>query len=468
MNTSARPRCFSLALRLRCIPLLVAALALLAAALPARTQVPLHEQDREWVNIAPDSLRESGFDMVSVGYTEGQRVIYVTNDYRVPNSGGQYVRRLLKSTDEGDTWTTIYNRSTAERNGWTYWAMQYVSPWVQDADILYGFTQKQVYKSTDGGETWQDLTPQVKQADLGEEHAEVLGLAPTDVAVSPFDSAKVFVSSANANAYALASSDGGRTWRGTKWYGGSHGADAGLALSHADSSRAYVWAFLRGTISHSAFERTDDWGRTFEVMSVRRRRPSYTDEVGNLYAGSQISRDGGQTWQQMDYGAAVVASEGALAVSYDHVSYDRGRTWHQMPADPPPASRIVEIDERDSTLFAISGSGVWAYAREGAFATPVEEPSARPEALQVSSYPNPFRERATIRYELPRAGKVRVAVYDVLGRRVRTLVDGQRASGRHRAHFEASGLSAGVYLIRARLETSSEARTVTRKVTVAR
>jgi hypothetical protein len=363
--------------------LLTAAALLLVAALPPRAQVPLHEQDREWVNIAPDSLKDQRFSTVRVGYTSAdQRVIYTVSEYENPDmDGAGSISLLLRSKRDSTTWRIPYDEREAE--GFE-WPIQYVSLWPKNPDILYAATYSEVYKSRDGGQTWEDLTPQAKQADLANgDGAPITDFAPTDVAVSPFDSAKVFVSSANANAYALASSDGGRTWRGTKWYGGSHGADAGLALSHADSSRAYVWAFLRGTISHSAFERTDDWGRTFEVMSVRRRRPSYTDEVGNLYAGSQISRDGGQTWQQMDYGAAVVASEGALAVSYDHVSYDRGRTWHQMPADPPPASRIVEIDERDSTLFAISGSGVWAYAREGAFATPVEEPSARPEALQV-------------------------------------------------------------------------------------
>jgi hypothetical protein len=286
------------------------------------------------------------------------------------------------------------------------------------------------------------------------------------VAVSPFDSSNVYLASADDNAYALASTDGGRTWRGRRWgSAGHHGTAAGVAVSHADSSRAFFWVYSSGTAStYSYLTRTDDGGRTFEVMSVRRRRPSYTDDVGNLYAGSQISRDGGQTWQQMDYGAAVVASEGALAVSYDHVSYDRGRTWHQMPADPPPASRIVEIDERDSTLFAISTSGLWAYAREGAFKTPVEELRAASEALVVESYPSPFRERATIRYEVPRAGKVRVAVYDVLGRRVRTLVDARRSAGTNEVAFAADDLPAGVYVVR----LQAGKRTATHRLTLVR
>ncbi len=45
--------------------------------------------------------------------------------------------------------------------------------------------------------------------------------------------------------------------------------------------------------------------------------------------------------------------------------------------------------------------------------------------------PNPFSHRARIRYTLPAAGRVEIAVFDVSGRRVATLVDGSRPAGEH-------------------------------------
>ena len=48
-------------------------------------------------------------------------------------------------------------------------------------------------------------------------------------------------------------------------------------------------------------------------------------------------------------------------------------------------------------------------------------------------------------------------VYDVLGRRVATLIDGKRSAGAHTVNFDASRLSSGVYLYR--LQTSQVTKT---------
>ena len=68
--------------------------------------------------------------------------------------------------------------------------------------------------------------------------------------------------------------------------------------------------------------------------------------------------------------------------------------------------------------------------------------------MEVSSYPNPFNPVATIQYALPVEGRVVLKVYDVLGREVATLVDGQQQAGNHRATFDASHLASGTYLYR--------------------
>ncbi len=47
------------------------------------------------------------------------------------------------------------------------------------------------------------------------------------------------------------------------------------------------------------------------------------------------------------------------------------------------------------------------------------------------NYPNPFNPQTTIAFALPRAQDVRLSVFDVQGRLVRTLIDGARAEGRH-------------------------------------
>ncbi|TVQ16542.1 MAG: T9SS C-terminal target domain-containing protein [Balneolaceae bacterium] len=64
------------------------------------------------------------------------------------------------------------------------------------------------------------------------------------------------------------------------------------------------------------------------------------------------------------------------------------------------------------------------------------------------NYPNPFNPSTVIRYRIPESTGVRLDVYDILGRRVVSLVNEQLAAGEHTAVFDGSRLASGVYLYR--------------------
>ncbi len=63
----------------------------------------------------------------------------------------------------------------------------------------------------------------------------------------------------------------------------------------------------------------------------------------------------------------------------------------------------------------------------------------------AQNYPNPFNPGTTITFELPRAGRVTLKIFDSRGREVRTLLDEHRPSGVHRVVFTARDLASGVY-----------------------
>jgi hypothetical protein len=76
--------------------------------------------------------------------------------------------------------------------------------------------------------------------------------------------------------------------------------------------------------------------------------------------------------------------------------------------------------------------------------------------------PHPVRGGATLRFTLPRAGRAMLVLFDVAGRRVRTLADGTRAAGEHAVAWDGrddagARLRAGVYF--ARLEHDGAAAT---------
>ncbi len=95
----------------------------------------------------------------------------------------------------------------------------------------------------------------------------------------------------------------------------------------------------------------------------------------------------------------------------------------------------------------------------GAYGQGCDHPTAAtepaPDALRLAqNAPNPFNPRTEIRFALPEAGRVDLAVFDLAGRRVRRLIEGQRLEqGEHSAIWQGRddagrALASGVYLYR--------------------
>lgn len=65
--------------------------------------------------------------------------------------------------------------------------------------------------------------------------------------------------------------------------------------------------------------------------------------------------------------------------------------------------------------------------------------------ILMTNFPNPFNSSTTIRYTLSEPGHVRIDIYDLLGRKVKTLVDEEKRAGDFAVIFDASKFSSGVY-----------------------
>ena len=74
------------------------------------------------------------------------------------------------------------------------------------------------------------------------------------------------------------------------------------------------------------------------------------------------------------------------------------------------------------------------------------------------NYPNPFNPSTHIKFQLPRSGWVYLAIYNVLGQKIRTLVDAEMKSGVHIINFDAQNLSSGFYFYFLKTEYYSDIR----------
>lgn len=175
--------------------------------------------------------------------------------------------------------------------------------------------------------------------------------------------------------------------------------------------------------------------------------------------------------------ALTLANESTAPLDYVAMPRDvtAGRLLVSAPSGTIPATGSQELtvtyDAADvatgtytATLFITSSGGsasvpVTIEVLSGVGA----EDAELPQTLWLGrNYPNPFNPQTTIRYGLPQAAHVTLAVYDLAGRRVATLFDGPRPAGEHAAVWDgrtAAGTPApsGAYLYR--LTTSAAGRT---------
>jgi hypothetical protein len=70
----------------------------------------------------------------------------------------------------------------------------------------------------------------------------------------------------------------------------------------------------------------------------------------------------------------------------------------------------------------------------------------------VQAYPNPFNPSTTLAVDVAETGSVQLAVYNIKGQLVQTLVNGMLEAGHHDLTFNGAGLPSGLYL--ARLSTA--------------
>ena len=140
-----------------------------------------------------------------------------------------------------------------------------------------------------------------------------------------------------------------------------------------------------------------------------------------------------------DFSRARVVDGLSAIVPFDSLSVSGGNFTYSVPGN---SVRIFLLGE-GSSLTGLGDND------------PVE--SGLAVDFQFSLYPNPVNATATIEYALPKAEKVHLTVFNMLGQEVATLVNGEAMqAGVHSATFNAENLPSGVYYYRINADDFSE------------
>jgi len=146
----------------------------------------------------------------------------------------------------------------------------------------------------------------------------------------------------------------------------------------------------------------------------------------NFPAGATISRD--------DLTQMVPAS--ALPGTYSYNAYVRDHnTWETLAEDNFPFTKLPG----DGAPAHNEGWACYGWDDASTF-------DLSPLTFDLSpASPNPFNPSTTLSYSLPVSGEISLTVYDIQGREVAVLFEGNRAGGTYEAVFDGSTISSGVY-----------------------
>jgi len=120
--------------------------------------------------------------------------------------------------------------------------------------------------------------------------------------------------------------------------------------------------------------------------------------------------------------------------------------FNQSIHDPPNQSVSTEIA---IALYFVSDHLPVVAAFDFGVVSGVEDEFVYPDKFVLyQNYPNPFNPVTTIRFEIPYQQNVELAIYDILGTKVKLLYDGIAPAGLMAIDFNARGFSSGVYIYR--------------------
>jgi hypothetical protein len=124
--------------------------------------------------------------------------------------------------------------------------------------------------------------------------------------------------------------------------------------------------------------------------------------------------------------------------------------------DPSDDISLWTIQEYAGTQVSTDSNGGrwatrWAKIDPTTGITEIAADAGVPDHMMLyQNYPNPFNPSTTIQFAVTSAGRASVQVFDLLGREVATLAEGEYAPGTHRVVWEPMGIASGVYLYRLR------------------
>ncbi len=394
-----------------------------------------------------DDVNNVDFVSNQVGYAN-TRYIRRTDDYF------EVINRLFRTDDGGNNWHRVETEDL-------FGGVDFIN---ETDGISIG---NKVRITRDGGLTWQETTPVI--------NAGFDNVIYTDETTIFLSSVGDFFTAADVNIL-FRSDDGGLTWtevlRSDPTISPNRGGFEGMDFF--DEQQGIIIDDL-GNIFRT-FDGGDTWDENLvfgvkSMFDVAYASANSAIIVGrtDLASGQPLlarTDDSGENWTTLLSPTSVAPIE--IVEFYDDSTgiistlteiwetNDGGHSWDYISNPSGEIIRDIVYKPDGSLVFVGDRETIYANYRNVA-QTPLgidDEPAiASSDFTLHRNYPNPFNPSTRIDYELARAADVDLAVYDVLGRKVRQLVFERKSAGNYQITWDGKNIhgndvQSGVYFYR--------------------
>lgn len=327
---------------------------------------------------------------------------------------------LVSSKNSGQTW--VESKDIVKSVGLIYLS----------GDSLYVSSAEHLYLSNDNGLNWTSVIE--------------------NISVSTMAKNKKYFLLGTSNGLFL-SSDNGNSWEHTQAQMLSYAIISSFYMDDIEVYAAtYDWGLHRST----------DYGKNWSLTTSPYYRNSIisiqkidSDLFVSTYGGVSKSTDNGNSWIFLNAGIenkpiyslnkkdkSLFAASGTKIFC---LMQDQS-TWLDISFGLPSNNGVRGLIMGGDFIYTIVGKSIWR-RNISEIITSIERSNKYiPMKFSLEqNFPNPFNPSTTISYEIPQNSFVTLEVYDILGRKVATLVQEQKAIGIYNVAFNANEHSSGIY-----------------------
>ena len=232
------------------------------------------------------------------------------------------------------------------------------------------------------------------------------------------------------------------------------------AMFFLDENYGWITTFFDGEVLKTT-NGGNNWTQHSANLSGNPMCIRFVDEMTGWVSHNTLgsytiskSTDGGVNWfPQIEesfefiYSISAVSSDIVYAAGFDF-SYD-GFILKTTNGGTDWAEQYREEGElffvNDTLGWTVGNDGKIFITENGGVTSLNDRPYNPGKFVLDQNFPNPFNPVTTINYSVPRTSNVSLILYDVIGREIKTLVNGEKLPGHYTVSLDGSNLSTGVY-----------------------